>query len=434
MYARLTAMLLCTILCAVQLRAQDIESRLATSTPGSGFTVFNSIGDTVMTVRGSHDGGMGGFTPGIAWTVNGGIGHAAKFIGNVTTLGKLGIGGTPECALHLTADGMIISKGVINSGTVLPSTGGGTKLIWYPRKAAFCVGTGNMEDTDIGLYSFGSGVTPLASGSSAVAMGYDCEASGNYSVALGRDNVASAISAVAIGRDLIASGANSMAFGSAVSTNGKEGTVMFGDASTNSPHQAMMNNRFYARFDNGYFLYTKSDRSLGVYLQNGGASWISVSDSTRKTAYREADGERMLRAFRGLRLGSWEYIADRGRRHYGPMAQEWFAAFGHDGIAVIGDDVSLASADVDGVLCIAIQALEQRTRGLEDERARIAELRDENARLRDRIAALERNLAELGSTMESELVSLRENLMNMREEARTAFRTGNRVASGEVRR
>lgn len=52
---------------------------------------------------------------------------------------------------------------------------------------------------------------------------------------------------------------------------------------------------------------------------------------------------------------------DDNQRHYGPMTHEWFTAFGHDDVGVIGNDRMLATADVNGVLCIAIKALEKRT-------------------------------------------------------------------------
>ena len=43
------------------------------------------------------------------------------------------------------------------------------------------------------------------------------------------------------------------------------------------------------------------------------------------------------------------------------MAQEFYNAFGNDGIGTVGNDTTIASADFDGINLIAIQALEKRT-------------------------------------------------------------------------
>src|SRR5215467_14639376 len=48
-------------------------------------------------------------------------------------------------------------------------------------------------------------------------------------------------------------------------------------------------------------------------------------------------------------------------RHYGPLAQDFFAAFGHDGIGQIGTETTINSGDIAGILMIAVQALEKRT-------------------------------------------------------------------------
>jgi len=47
------------------------------------------------------------------------------------------------------------------------------------------------------------------------------------------------------------------------------------------------------------------------------------------------------------------------------MAQEFFAAFGHDGIGTIGTPTTLNVGDVAGIVLSAVQALEQRTAALQ---------------------------------------------------------------------
>jgi hypothetical protein len=56
------------------------------------------------------------------------------------------------------------------------------------------------------------------------------------------------------------------------------------------------------------------------------------------------------------------------------MAQDFFAAFGHDGVGQIGTETTINSGDIAGILMIAVQALEQRTAELKQKQAQIAVL------------------------------------------------------------
>ena len=56
------------------------------------------------------------------------------------------------------------------------------------------------------------------------------------------------------------------------------------------------------------------------------------------------------------------------------MAQDFFAAFGHDGVGQIGSETTINSGDIAGILMIAVQALEKRTAELKQKEARIAVL------------------------------------------------------------
>nr|NQU92447.1 hypothetical protein [Bacteroidota bacterium] len=74
---------------------------------------------------------------------------------------------TPEFKLTLDNDGGILAKGTYGSGATLTSTGMGSKMIWYPRKAAFRAGWqlgSEWNDAMIGNYSIALGATTEASG------------------------------------------------------------------------------------------------------------------------------------------------------------------------------------------------------------------------------------------------------------------------------
>ena len=53
-------------------------------------------------------------------------------------------------------------------------------------------------------------------------------------------------------------------------------------------------------------------------------------------------------------------------RHYGPMAQDFYAAFGNDGVGTIGTPTTINSGDMAGILMIAVQALEKQNGDLKE--------------------------------------------------------------------
>ncbi|MBL0175194.1 MAG: hypothetical protein IPP94_08035 [Ignavibacteria bacterium] len=438
-----TSLLLCILLLgSAPLIAQDIESQLSGNSASEGFSIKKNDGSTVLTVRGNGRVGINQTTPQTALHVGGQIQitGGTPGAGQVLTSDASGLATWEATALSLdkaydfgaagggrtiTADAGpfqvdgtdgIISRGSLNNGTDLAISGGGVRMMWYPKKAAFRAGSAlntSWNLANIGNYSaafgygtvasgsastaigqsatasgdnaFAAGQVVTASGNAATAFGYGSEASGTYAVAMGRSATASGDYSIAMGYATTASGESSTAMGTYVSTGGRTGTLMIGDASTTTVYTAVSDNRFGARFSGGYYFYTNSGRSLGVYMGNSDGSWSTISDSTKKERFHTIDAEATLRSFATLRLGSWSYKGD-GQRHYGPMAQDWFAAFGRDGVGVVGTDTSLATADVDGILCITIQALEKRT-------AELKSKTDEIALLQDRIARLEKQAA-----------------------------------------
>jgi trimeric autotransporter adhesin len=108
----------------------------------------------------------------------------------------------------------------------------------------------------------------------------------------------------------------------------------------------------------------------------GQVAFSSISDKTHKENFKPVNGEEVLRKIRDFELTSWNFIGHDPEkfRHYGPHAQEFFAAFGDDGVGQIGSETTINHGDLAGILMIAVQALEQRTRELQRKEARIAVL------------------------------------------------------------
>ncbi len=98
-----------------------------------------------------------------------------------------------------------------------------------------------------------------------------------------------------------------------------------------------------------------------------------ASDKTQKENFQPVDGEEVLKKIRALGLTSWNFIGHDPKqfRHYGPMAQDFFAAFGNDGVGTIGTPTTINSGDMAGILMIAVQALEKQNSEL---RARLENL------------------------------------------------------------
>lgn len=250
---------------------------------------------------------------------------------------------------------------------------------------ATAIGNGT---TASGATSTAIGFQTIASGQNAIAMGNGSTASGFTSLAFGDNSTASGNRAIAIGNTNVASGNYSTALGSRVSTNNFQGSFMIGDYHAGAILNASAGNQMTMRFSGGYRLFTNSGSSMGVSLAGNANSWATISDSTKKENFLMTDGQMLLRKLSAMKLGSWNY---KGQdpihyRHYGPMAQEFYAHFGDDGLGTIGNDTTIASADIDGVMMIAIQALIKENEQLKTENT---QLRTDNSVLKSRQDTLE---------------------------------------------
>ncbi len=137
--------------------------------------------------------------------------------------------------------------------------------------------------------------------------------------------------------------------------------------------------------------------NAAVTVIEGQVPFTYPSDRNLKESFQPVDGEVVLSKIGGLSLTSWNYIGQDAKqfRHYGPMAQDFFAAFGHDAIGTIGTDTTITSGDLDGILMVAAQALEKRT---VEQTKKIDTLTAENIELKARLEALERMFAGYAQT------------------------------------
>jgi trimeric autotransporter adhesin len=136
--------------------------------------------------------------------------------------------------------------------------------------------------------------------------------------------------------------------------------------------------------------------NVRVAVIEGQVAFTASSDKTKKENFEPVDGEEVLGKIRGFELTSWNFIGHDPKefRHYGPMAQDFFAAFGHDGVGQIGSETTINSGDLAGILMIAVQALEKRTAELQKE-AQFAVLQSEVKDLKAKLADFETMAARL---------------------------------------
>ena len=107
-------------------------------------------------------------------------------------------------------------------------------------------------------------------------------------------------------------------------------------------------------------------------LNNGNAvlsgTLTQNSDVNAKTAITDIDAHEILSLVSALPVTKWEYKDARGEAHIGPMAQDFYAAFG------LGkSETGISSIDTGGVALAAIKALNEESNSLKAQNVSIIE-------------------------------------------------------------
>ncbi len=228
---------------------------------------------------------------------------------------------------------------------------------------------GGGDNGTTGDYAtIGGGFNNNASGSNSfIGGGRDNEASGSYAtVPGGRYNVAQGDYTFAAGRRAKANYAGCFVWGDSTDD----------DIATSGP------NRFSVRASGGAWFYSNSTRTTGVRLPAGDSAWTTVSDRALKENIRHVDSQEILSKLIQVPISRWSYKGQTpGIEHIGPMAQDFYAAFG------LGDDERyISTIDPDGVALAAIQGLHEIVKEKDGE---ISTLKKQNAKLEARLASLE---------------------------------------------
>ncbi|MCX6904945.1 MAG: tail fiber domain-containing protein, partial [Verrucomicrobia bacterium] len=98
-----------------------------------------------------------------------------------------------------------------------------------------------------------------------------------------------------------------------------------------------------------------SNKLMVVSARCDGSSWINASDRHLKQSFTAVDPRSVLEKVTALPVQTWSYKAQPAEKHLGPVAQDFFAAFG------LGtDDKAISTVDESGVALAAIQGLNQK--------------------------------------------------------------------------
>jgi hypothetical protein len=207
-------------------------------------------------------------------------------------------------------------------------------------------------------------------------------------------NVGIGTSSPAYDLDVSNTGANTV-----LSVRRTDGVIMDFSAGAAVAHIATENN-FPMWFDvNGVNKMILATSGLTVKGPVSATAFNVSSDKNVKENFAAVDQKTVLERLSTIPISTWNFIENDNKvRHMGPMAQDFYAAFG------LGmDDKHISTVDADGVALAAIQELNKRNQALSSENS---SLRGKVDDLATRISALESGTTASGQSSQNMLVIL----------------------------
>lgn len=206
---------------------------------------------------------------------------------------NVGIGTTaPVARLHITDSNVLFSGPVdvpISTTYNPPVSGFGSRMMWYPQKAAFRVGAvgGTQWDKDsIGRFSFAAGYNTTASGEASISMGIGNTARGSGSSSMGQNTHANGEISTTMGLNTNASGYAATSMGVSTYTIGYAatsmgaGTVARGEASTSMGYSTNANGNVSTSLGNNTNANGYASTSIGNNTSANGDGSTSMGVST----------------------------------------------------------------------------------------------------------------------------------------------------------
>ncbi len=289
---------------------------------------------------------------GVDSTVTGGSQNGVDGAGQNATIGGGVVNYIVNGAYGTIAGGQ---QNSIHNGTGGAIVGGYTNIV----TGSYGFAGGGVENTASGQEAaVAGGEVNVASGAySAVGGGYNDKSAGEFgAVGGGESNQAPGqYAAVPGGQANAARGEGSFAAGMG-SNAADNGDFVWSDVSSGATAITVTgDNEFLARARGGVTFYSSANLASGVKLAPGSGTWSSLSDRNAKTGILPVSDDDILARVAVLPISEWSYSTERGVRHVGPMAQDFYAAFD-----VGEDNRHITSIDEDGVALAAIKALDAR--------------------------------------------------------------------------
>ena len=262
------------------------------------------------------------------------------------------ISGGQSNSASATASWSIIAGGHDNSITASHATiGGGETNVASEAWATVAGGHSNTASGRNAAVGGGVNNTGLGWGS-AIAGGYSNYAAGYHSAIPGgyRDTIT-------------ADGDYSMAFGLEVYVDDSFYVVLFEE---DNPGHLQINRDHKVALPTGYVIRCGMDNTNGngAYLTGGGV-WTDISSRSKKDDLQRLDGAQVLDKIEALELTKWRFTGTK-ERHIGPMAEDFYRAFGCGAGILEDDSTSIAAMDMAGVSLRAIQELNRSIKELHE--------------------------------------------------------------------
>ena len=387
-------------------KASGTQSYIGGGSSNMASALQSTIGggalNTAIANRSTVGGGFSNAASGLQSTIGGGASNTA--IANRATVG----GGASNTASdsdstvsggdsnEASAPSSTVSGGEFNEASGSQSSiGGGSSNEASGLQST--VGGGALNSAQGNRSTVGGGFDNVAfTLQSTIGGGFLNTTSGNNStVSGGESNVTFGIySTIPGGRDNTAGGPYSLAAGRRARAN-HDGALVWSD-SQNADMASSATNQFIARALGHFFLQSDStlddqggfiNTSTGAFLSTGG-TWTNNSDRTKKHDLRPLKTKDVLDKVARMPISSWSYKAEKPSvRHIGPMAQDFYKAFG------LGlDNKHITTIDEAGVALAAIQGLVAQKKTLD---RKVHRLERQNQTLREQLTAQDARLTAL---------------------------------------
>jgi len=359
-----------------------------TNSAGSGGTVGGGTGNAASGQGATVGGGVNNIASGQFATVGGGYTNIAILTG--ATVG----GGTANQATSLYAtvpgglDNLAAGYASFAAGEDAQALGGGT-FVWADTQGTSFVSTGD----DQFLIRAQGGVGINTNNPAGLALSVSGTASATTfvggSIGLGTSTPSftmDMLASQAVARLITTNNGNGADIELKNTTPGPTtlGAINFNNAANGYPGQIAYSSgntmSFRVAGNNNMMLLTSSGLTV-----NG--TFVSSSDRNLKQDFQPVDSRSVLEKVSQLPVQTWAYKNDPGTKHLGPMAQDFYAAFGTG-----ADDRHIAVVDEGGVALAAIQGLNEKVNEkdakIQEQAGEIAELKQSVAELKQLVQSL----------------------------------------------